>query len=160
MEQFEDLLLRSARNGDCKTVEEILQARKDGKVNLDISCKGKCISHPSSSILSHHLSIHRTLFLPSSSSISFRFPLPFHFSLLFLLSFPYSSLHSLLPTLAPALCPFLSLCPLLYIQPFPLPLFLSTFLNSSMQLFSLLSLPPILPLSLSFLSHLYVIHFP
>ncbi|XP_037800682.1 oxysterol-binding protein-related protein 1-like [Penaeus monodon] len=45
MEQFEDLLLRSARNGDCKTVEEILQARKDGKVNLDISCKGKSKSN-------------------------------------------------------------------------------------------------------------------
>ncbi|XP_064096218.1 oxysterol-binding protein-related protein 1-like isoform X2 [Macrobrachium nipponense] len=41
LEQFEDLLLRSARNGDCKTLEEILQARQDGKVNLDISCKGK-----------------------------------------------------------------------------------------------------------------------
>lgn len=41
LEQFEDLLLRSARNGDIKTLEEILQARKDGKVNLDISCKGK-----------------------------------------------------------------------------------------------------------------------
>lgn len=41
LEQFEDLLLRSARNGDVKTVEEILQAQKDGKVNLDISCKGK-----------------------------------------------------------------------------------------------------------------------
>lgn len=41
LEQFEDLLLRSARNGDVKTVEDILKARTEGKVNLDISCKGK-----------------------------------------------------------------------------------------------------------------------
>lgn len=41
LEQFEDLLLRSARNGDVKTVEDILKARSEGKVNLDISCKGK-----------------------------------------------------------------------------------------------------------------------
>nr|XP_053654669.1 oxysterol-binding protein-related protein 1-like [Cherax quadricarinatus]XP_053654670.1 oxysterol-binding protein-related protein 1-like [Cherax quadricarinatus]XP_053654671.1 oxysterol-binding protein-related protein 1-like [Cherax quadricarinatus] len=41
LEQFEDLLLRSARNGDIKTVEQILLAQHDGKVNMDISCKGK-----------------------------------------------------------------------------------------------------------------------
>ncbi|KAK4295972.1 hypothetical protein Pmani_031503 [Petrolisthes manimaculis] len=45
LEQFEDLLLRSARNGDIKTVEDILQARNEGKVNLDISCKGKTKSN-------------------------------------------------------------------------------------------------------------------
>ncbi|KAK7058765.1 Oxysterol-binding protein-related protein 1, partial [Halocaridina rubra] len=45
LEQFEDLLLRSARNGDNKTLEEILQARQDGKVNLDVSCKGKTKSN-------------------------------------------------------------------------------------------------------------------
>ncbi|XP_042229027.1 oxysterol-binding protein-related protein 1-like [Homarus americanus] len=45
LEQFEDMLLRSARNGDIKTVEEILKAHLDGKVNLDISCKGKTKSN-------------------------------------------------------------------------------------------------------------------
>lgn len=45
LEQFEDMLLRSARNGDIKTVEDILQARQDRKVNLDISCKGKLCAY-------------------------------------------------------------------------------------------------------------------
>lgn len=40
LEQFEDLLLRSARNGDVKTVEELIKAKNDGKVDLDINCKG------------------------------------------------------------------------------------------------------------------------
>ena len=41
LEQFEDLLLRSARNGDVKTVQEILEARKDKKIDLNINCKGE-----------------------------------------------------------------------------------------------------------------------
>ena len=41
LEQFEELLLRSARNGDVKTVEDILKARKDGKIDLEINCKGQ-----------------------------------------------------------------------------------------------------------------------
>lgn len=45
LEQFEDLLLRSARNGDVKTVEEIIKAKNDGKVDLDINCKGKTKSN-------------------------------------------------------------------------------------------------------------------
>ncbi|KAK8385451.1 hypothetical protein O3P69_016342 [Scylla paramamosain] len=45
LEQFEELLLRSARNGDVKTVEDILKARKDGKIDLEINCKGKTKSN-------------------------------------------------------------------------------------------------------------------
>lgn len=104
MEQFEDLLLRSARNGDCKTVEEILQARKDGKVNLDISCKGKIISTPFF-LLSPFIcpSIQPFSFLPLPPfpishflpfCLPFCIPLSILTFLLYLLSFVPSSLSS------------------------------------------------------------------
>ncbi|RXG70226.1 Tankyrase-1 [Armadillidium vulgare] len=38
---FEDLLLKSARNGNFTTVSEILKAFEEGKATLDINCKGK-----------------------------------------------------------------------------------------------------------------------
>lgn len=37
---FEELLLKSARNGDYKTVSEIIKAFQEGKATLDINCKG------------------------------------------------------------------------------------------------------------------------
>lgn len=122
MEQFEDLLLRSARNGDCKTVEEILQARKDGKVNLYISCKGKIISTPFF-LLSPFIcpSIQPFSFLPLP-------PFPISHFLPFCLPFCIPLFHSHLPALPSILCPFLSLFPFLSIQASLLPLFLSTFL--------------------------------
>ncbi|XP_045625441.1 oxysterol-binding protein-related protein 1 [Procambarus clarkii] len=45
LEHFEDMLLRSARNGDINIVKEILKAKQDGKINMDISCKGKTKSN-------------------------------------------------------------------------------------------------------------------
>ncbi|KAG8225813.1 hypothetical protein J437_LFUL005620, partial [Ladona fulva] len=39
--ELQEILLYSARHGDIPMVQELLSAKKEGKITLDISCKGK-----------------------------------------------------------------------------------------------------------------------
>ncbi|XP_049776943.1 oxysterol-binding protein-related protein 1-like [Schistocerca cancellata] len=43
--ELQEILLYSSRHGDSVMVQELLLARKDGKIRLDISCKGKSKSN-------------------------------------------------------------------------------------------------------------------
>ncbi|GLH04037.1 Poly [ADP-ribose] polymerase tankyrase [Gryllus bimaculatus] len=43
--ELQEILLYSARHGDIKMVQELLIARKENKIELDISCKGKSKSN-------------------------------------------------------------------------------------------------------------------
>jgi hypothetical protein len=48
--ELQEILLYSSRHGDTTMVQELLTARQDNKIVLDISCKGmylsKCINFP------------------------------------------------------------------------------------------------------------------
>ena len=43
--ELQEILLYSARHGDITMVQELLQARQENKIILDISCKGKLQSY-------------------------------------------------------------------------------------------------------------------
>ena len=54
-EEFEEMLLHASRNGDHFMVEEILQARNEERIKLNVDCKGTGIQYskliPSDAIL-------------------------------------------------------------------------------------------------------------
>ena len=41
MDDPENLLLHSARNGDLSTVQRLLDKRRSGELSVDVNCKGE-----------------------------------------------------------------------------------------------------------------------
>lgn len=42
--EAQESLLYSSRHGELSVVKALLEARRDGKITLDINCKGVCIN--------------------------------------------------------------------------------------------------------------------